>query len=311
MGEQKIEGILVVNKEARWTSHDVVIKLRNILKIKKIGHTGTLDPLATGVLVTLLGRATKILQFLQEQEKEYIAQVCLGISTDTFDAQGQLREKREVPRFEVADIEKVCRSFEGEIEQSPPPFSAIKISGKRSYQLARAGRSVPLKPRRITISQIELLGWKSPILRLRVVCSKGTYIRALADDIGQKLGCGGHLLSLRRIRSGEFSIAQALTIDRVLAFHKKGILHREIVSIDQALQHLPEISLPPKEVSSFKHGTRLKLSITSDTLLSMISQSVHPQHNRVRVKDGTTGHLVGIGRFAPLTGKLCPLSVFA
>ncbi len=309
MGEQKIEGILVVDKEAQWTSHDVVSKLRNILKIKRIGHTGTLDPLATGVLVILLGRATRILQFLQEQEKEYVAQICLGISTDTFDAQGQVREKREVPRFELADIEKVCRSFEGEIEQSPPPFSAIKIGGKKSYQLARAGKFVELKPRKINISQIELLEWRPPVLKLQILCSRGTYIRSLAEDIGQELGCGGHLLSLRRIRSGEFSIDRALKLNQIFTLYEKGTLHREVISIDQALRHLPAINLPPNEVVRFKHGTGVNLSAASDTLLGAVSQSVHPHQEKVRVKD-ETGHLIGIGRLDTLTERLCPLSVF-
>lgn len=305
----RMEGILVVDKEVQWTSHDVVSKLRNILKIRKIGHTGTLDPLATGVLVTLLGRATKILQFLQEQEKEYLAQICLGISTDTFDAQGEVREKKEVPEFELADVERACNSFEGEIEQSPPSFSAIKIGGKKSYQLARAGKPVKLKPRKINISQIELLEWKSSVLKLRILCSRGTYIRSLAEDIGQKLECGGHLLSLRRIRSGEFSIDQALTLNQISTLHEKGTLHREVISIDQALRHLPAINLSSNGIFSFEHGAKVNLSTISDILLGAVSQSVHPYQNKVRVKDDT-GHLMGIGRLDPLTGRLCPLSVF-
>ncbi len=305
----RMEGILVVDKEVQWTSHDVVSRLRNILKIKKVGHTGTLDPLATGVLVILLGRATKILQFLQEQEKEYLAQICLGISTDTFDAQGQVRGKKEVPEFELADVERAYNSFKGEIEQLPPPFSAIKIGGKKSYQLARAGKSVELKPRKVNISQIELLEWKSPVLKLRILCSRGTYIRSLAEDIGQKLGCGGHLLSLRRIRSGEFSIDQALTLNQIFTLHEKETLHREVISIDQALRHLPAINLSSNGIFSFEHGAKVNLSAISDIPLGAVSQSVHPYQNKVRVKDDT-GHLMGIGRLDPLTGKLCPLSVF-
>lgn len=210
-----IHGLLVLNKPKGWTSFDVVAKIRNKLGVKKVGHTGTLDPMATGVLVLCLGKATTLAQQMIGLEKEYVAQITLGGSSDTDDAEGKLTENKEAGQKSQKEVERVLKGFEGVIQQVPPQFSAKKVGGKRAYKLAREGKAVELKPVEVTIHELELLKYQWPHLELRVKSSKGFYVRALARDVGEKLGVGGYLSALQRTQVGPYTLDQAIEIEEV------------------------------------------------------------------------------------------------
>ena len=208
-------GIIIIDKPADWTSMDVCAKLRGILREKKIGHAGTLDPMATGVLPVFVGRATRAVEFAEKGKKEYVAGLRLGLVTDTQDVTGTARETREV-RVSKEELAAVLSRFTGEILQLPPMYSAIKINGKKLCDVARRGGEVERKPRPVTIYELELLEQTGPAdFTLRCVCSKGTYIRTLCHDIGQALGCGGCMSSLRRTVAAGFTLAQAVTLEEV------------------------------------------------------------------------------------------------
>lgn len=209
-------GFLLVNKPSGITSHDVVEVLRKITGIKKIGHGGTLDPIATGLLIVGIGRrATKKLKEIQALNKEYLAKVRLGRVSNTYDREGKIQEMKieKIPTFE--EVQEVIKTFVGEIEQIPPPFSAKKINGKRAYQLARRGIMVKLKPQKIKIYDIEILKYSFPFLEIKVICSSGTYIRTLAHEIGKKLNCGAYLEELTRTKIGNFSIERAINLQHL------------------------------------------------------------------------------------------------
>lgn len=207
--------MLLIDKPLNWTSFDVVRKLRRLVRTKKIGHAGTLDPLATGLLILCTGRFTKRINEYMAQEKEYTGTITLGASTPTYDL-----ESEPVPHKDPADItpelvgEVIVKQFTGAIDQIPPAHSAIKVDGKRVYELARKGKEVKLEPRRITVRVFEITAFRLPVLEFRVVCSTGTYIRSLANDLGAALGCGGYLSSLRRTRIGEYGVGQALNMEQ-------------------------------------------------------------------------------------------------
>ena len=206
--------MLLIDKPLNWTSFDVVRKLRRLVRTKKIGHAGTLDPLATGLLILCTGKYTKRINEYMAQEKEYTGTITLGANTPTYDL-----ESEPVAQKNPADIspelvgEVIAKQFTGPIDQVPPAHSAIKVDGKRVYELARKGKEVKLEPRRITVKTFEITAFRLPVLEFRVVCSTGTYIRSLANDLGAALGCGGYLSSLRRTRIGEYHVDQALTIE--------------------------------------------------------------------------------------------------
>jgi tRNA pseudouridine55 synthase len=213
-----MDGILIINKEKGWTSFDVVAKLRNKLKVKKIGHTGTLDPMATGVLVLCLGKATKLAQEITGTDKEYLAEITLGATSTTDDAEGEIIHDSRSMIYESkilteASIKQILGKFKGTISQIPPQFSAKKVNGQRAYKLARKGREFELKPVNITIHEIELTDYKWPVIKIRVLCGKGTYIRSLARDIGKELGVGGYLSALERTRVGNYKISQSVSIE--------------------------------------------------------------------------------------------------
>jgi tRNA pseudouridine55 synthase len=208
-----IEGIILnMNKPAGWSSFDVVKKIRNISRIKKTGHAGTLDPFATGVLLVALGAATKKISSMMDLEKEYVGEIELGIDTDTLDITGKVTEELPTKHISAAEVANVCAKFIGEIDQVPPKYSAIQINGVRAYHLARNGEKVDLKPRKVKIFEFEVLSFENPFLKVRVRCSKGTYIRALARDIGKMLGTGGYLKTLERTRIGSYRIEDSLSI---------------------------------------------------------------------------------------------------
>jgi tRNA pseudouridine55 synthase len=220
-------GFILINKPAGITSHDVVDKLREITKIKKIGHAGTLDPFATGLLILGIGREfTKKLSVFQKKNKEYIATLKLGAESDTFDKEGKIVEKRVEKIPERKEIEEVLKSFFGEIEQIPPAFSAKKIKGKKLYELARKGIKVEPKPQKVKIYEISILEYNFPYLKIKVKCSSGTYIRSLANDIGKKLGCGAYVEDLMRTKIGEFSIENAVELSKLTPQNWKSFLFK-------------------------------------------------------------------------------------
>ena len=223
-----MDGILVVDKPQGMTSHDVVDLIRRRFGIKKVGHAGTLDPMATGVLVMLIGQYTKSSDALMSDEKEYDAILTLGGRSDTGDAWGKVEPSGRDVTFSDAEIAKSFNFFTGEIEQKPPMYSAVKINGKKLYELARKGISVEAKPRKVTIKRLDIGTIKLPEVSFRVICSKGTYIRQLCVDIGEALGCGGYLSCLERTRSGKFAIDQAIGLEALKGLDRKGLSGRLI-----------------------------------------------------------------------------------
>lgn len=215
--------ILSVNKPLHWTSFDVVKKVRNILQIKKIGHAGTLDPLASGLLILCTGKYTKKIDEIQAREKEYTGHFTIGQTTPSFDLETEVDQTCDYLHLTEAEIREAAASFIGQIEQVPPLFSAVKINGERAYALARRGEEAEIKAKSIHIKTFEITGIELPLVHFKVVCSKGTYIRSLARDLGIKLGCGAHLSKLIRTRIGEFNVNQALTIEEIGAIRQQQL----------------------------------------------------------------------------------------
>lgn len=273
-------GIINVYKEAGYTSHDVVAKLRGILRQKKIGHTGTLDPDAEGVLPVCLGNGTKLCEFLTDKTKEYVAVMQLGVRTDTQDMSGMVIETCEV-KVTVDDLEAACVSFLGEYAQIPPMYSAIKVDGRRLYELAREGKEIEVKPRIVRIDRITIENVDLPYVTLRVACGKGTYIRTLCQDIGEKCGCLAAMKKLTRTRSGQFDIADALTLSEIERLQTKGMLSDRILPVDSVFCEYPAARV----VSQFR-----KLVDNGNPLLpSQCEMSRHPDEGdmlRVYRDDG-------------------------
>jgi tRNA pseudouridine55 synthase len=249
------DGVLVVDKPAGPTSHDVVAVVRRYTRIKKVGHTGTLDPLASGVLPLVLGRATRLAQFLASAEKEYEAEVELGISTTTFDRAGETvgaSNTRRVAELTGEDIESAFAEFRGTYLQSPPVFSAKKIDGDRAYDLARQNEAVTLRPAEVTAHELELLEWSGSRLRLRLVCSAGFYVRALAQAFGERLGTGAHLAHLVRTRSGDFSLDSAVSLADLDRRPEQAAAR--VIPLHQLLPWLPALTLTPEGASLAARG---------------------------------------------------------
>jgi tRNA pseudouridine55 synthase len=209
--------VLLVNKPYQWTSFDVVKKLRFGLKVKKIGHAGTLDPLATGLLILCTGKMTKQIETYQAQEKEYTGTFVIGQTTPSFDLETEVDQERDFSHITELDIRSAITKLTGEISQVPPIFSAVKVNGKRAYKSARKGEDVKLKPRDVVVKEFELTGLKLPEVHFRIVCSKGTYIRSIARDLGESLGVGAYMSALCRTRIGEFKLTEANSIEEILA----------------------------------------------------------------------------------------------
>jgi tRNA pseudouridine55 synthase len=258
-----MDGILIIDKPAGITSHDVVARCRRILKTKRIGHTGTLDPFATGVMIILVGKATRLAQFLDKDAKEYEALVRFGFETDTGDRTGELRiTNYELREVSIEEIENVLPEFRGEIEQIPPMYSAKKIEGKKLYELARKGIEIERKPVNITIYELEVQSSKFKVqssdVSIRVLCSAGTYIRTLAEDIGKKLETGAHLAELRRTRAGKFDLSKAVTLEKLEEIVAENRLEEVLISMNEAISHLPKAVLNEAEIKKTQSGIKLK-----------------------------------------------------
>lgn len=259
-----MNGIILVDKPCGWTSHDVVGKLRGILRERRIGHSGTLDPMATGLLVVFVGRATRAVEFAEADSKEYIAGLRLGVSTDTQDTTGNVLNTCEaLPTKD--ELIAAANGFLGEISQIPPMYSAIKINGKKLYELARRGEVVERRPRKVTISKLELVGEDKCDYILDIHCSKGTYIRTLCSDIGDKLGCGGCMSSLRRVKAGAFYIAQAHTMEQIQAAADLGGLDGIIIPVDTLFSDKPDLTVNEFEEKKLRNGNTIKTKSADGT----------------------------------------------
>ena len=257
-------GIFNVNKPVGMSSHDVVQQVRRLTGVRKVGHTGTLDPLASGVLVVLVERrATRLARFLFGSDKAYRAVIRLGESTPTYDAEGKITQRRPV-NVDRADVEAALVDFGGEIEQVPPMYSALKKDGKPLYQLARQGKTVEREARRITIYRLDLSAWNPPEMTLEVACSAGTYIRSLAHDLGEALGCGAHLRSLVRTSSGPFSLETSVTLETLAAQAARGTLAQAILPPKAAFAHKPSVQLSATQVADVRHGRTITLDDPPD-----------------------------------------------
>ena len=245
-----MNGIVIVDKPQGWTSQDVTARLRRVYATRRIGHGGTLDPMATGVLPVFVGRATRGVEFFEHAEKTYETLLLLGRTTDTQDVTGTVLAEKTV-RLSPADIENVLPRFRGEILQVPPMYSALKVNGKKLYELARKGQEVERQPRPITVFELTNLGFDGTRLRLRVKCSKGTYIRTLCQDIGEALGCGGCMEALRRVRAGEYGIEDAVPLEKLL---ESETPERYLRSLDTMFAHCPAVTLTANQEKRCRNG---------------------------------------------------------
>jgi len=298
MAEHKYEGILVVDKEIGPTSHDVIASLRSIVGMRRIGHCGTLDPLASGILLVCLGSFTRLNEWLSAGEKEYESTFFLGATSDTCDAQGHITPGQNITIPAEDEVIRQVRSFAGTIEQVPPAFSALKVQGVRSYKLARRNLAVPLKARKVHIRDIDVLHYDFPLVTLRITCSRGTYIRSLAADLGVRLGCGGYVQALRRCRVGKLGLDRALSLEQVREVVRSGKLTQHFVAPHNALDDLGEAVLDPLQLSSFVHGN--PVSIKPDFAV--------PDKMVCAVYDSDK-HLYGIGQWESIEGALKPVRV--
>lgn len=303
MRRQQISGILNVNKSAGMTSHNVVDRVRQMSGQRRVGHAGTLDPLATGVLVVCLGQATRVAEYLMASDKVYQAQIRLGVSTDTHDAGGEVTATAEVD-VRQEELRKALTSFTGSIQQVPPMYSALKRKGTPLYKLARQGITVEREPRSVEIHNIELLDWTPPLLTIRVECSSGTYIRALARDLGQKLGFGAHMQSLTRLASGHFTLEKAVSLDELAEAFTQGNWQELTHPIDEALLDFEPIVADAQTEKRIRHGQQVEAPPPA------------PPTNGGREREdfrraySQTGELIAILRHDPQTGLWQPKKVF-
>ncbi len=254
-----MNGVIVINKPSGMTSHDVVNRVRRILGEKSVGHLGTLDPMATGVLPLVTGRLTRLAQFYTTSRKSYEGEIRLGFATDTYDAEGDpAGDIREV-QVTLEHLQQAAREFVGSIQQTPPPFSAKKIAGVPAYKLARKNKEVELKPVQVEVSAFEILSFEVDRARFRADVSSGTYIRSLAHDLGQRLGVGAHLSALTRTASGEFRIEDALTLDELDCAMRKGTIEQRFVHLRRILPEFPCVTADEENAAKIRHGRAVNL----------------------------------------------------
>jgi len=288
-----VDGVLTMKKESGWTSHDVVAKIRHLLGGVKVGHAGTLDPAATGVLPVLIGRGTRIAEYLVEWDKEYRAVLRLGETTDTQDATGTVLARHQTDLVTPEGIHEVVSRFRGPIEQVPPMYSAVKVGGVPLYKSARAGKAIARDARTIVIHTLEVEAIQERDVTLRIVCSKGTYVRTLCADIGGALGVGGHMLALERRRVGPLTIDQALTVDEVVTRHALGRLGDDLLSLDRALAQLEIVVVDEQTADRVRHGA--PVPVAKILRWEGAADGERGSHKPVRIHD-IDGRLVAIGK---------------
>lgn len=256
-----MDGILNIHKPTGMTSHDVVARVRKLIKQKRVGHAGTLDPAASGVLPICVGQGTRVAEYLSESGKEYRAIIVFGVETDTYDAEGQITCTADIDALNLPEIEQVLERFLGPQMQVPPRYSAIKIQGQAAYKRARAGEELALAARAIEFFRLEIVDWQAPVLTLDVACSKGTYIRSLAYDLGQAVGYGAHLGGLVRTRSGPFCLQESITLEELATACEQGASARYAQPADRALAHYPALHLSAEEELRVRHGNPFSYDI--------------------------------------------------
>lgn len=291
---RNVHGILLLDKRLGISSNKALQEVKRLFNANKAGHTGSLDPMATGLLPLCFGEATKVSALMLDDNKRYQVVVQLGVMTDTGDAEGRVIEQKPVPELLLDEKKSCLESFTGEIDQVPPMYSALKHNGRKLYELAREGKTIERKARRITIFELKLLDSTSDTLTLDVYCSKGTYIRSLAEDIGHKLGCDGTVTALRRIQAGQFNIADALTIEQIQAMDLNELTGC-LLDVDKPLDGMPALELSTDQAVLIKYGQQIKLedSETIQGMVRMYSEQV----------------FLGLGEML-LDGKLVPKKIF-
>lgn len=300
-------GMLVIRKEPGFTSSDVVAKLRGMVHMRRIGHTGTLDPMAEGVLPVCLGNATKLAELIADRDKEYVAKLRLGVRTDTQDMTGKILQKipdEEACRLVTEQmVREAAEHFVGEVEQIPPMYSAVWSGGRRLYELAREGIEVERRPRKITISELEIQKVELPFVTLRVVCSKGTYIRTLCEDLGKALGVGGAMEHLLRTRVGIFTLEEALTLGQVQDIMDRGgeELSSHIIPVDAFFQEAPAVHIRKEDMKYLRNGNALSAENTTEKMM--------PKTDRIRVYD-EAGTFYALYHFVPGRNRALPVKMF-
>ncbi len=290
-----VSGVLVIDKPIGLTSHDVVQIIRRGTGIRRAGHTGTLDPRASGVLVVLVGPAVRLSEYVSAADKRYQATIRLGSSTDTYDSEGEVTDTAPLNGISEDSFLDVLNSFVGEIEQIPPPYSAVKVKGRKAYEMARKGEEVELEPRKIQVYSLDVLEWAPPEVVVDVYCSSGTYVRSLANDLGKALGTGAHLIGLRRTKSGRFTLRDAVPLRRLKEAFDAGDWYRYLIPAADALGDWPMVELDADEVELVRHGHRIKAEPGSKGWVRGISQQ---------------GDLVALLEFDDETNEWQPRKVF-
>ncbi len=299
-----VHGILNVDKPPGRTSFQIVALVRRLSTVKKVGHAGTLDPLATGVLLVCVGRAARVSEYLMELPKTYRGRVRLGIATDTYDATGATVSEGDAAAVDEAALRTALETLQRRDEQVPPSYSAIKVGGTPAYRLARAGRPVSLRPRKARIDRIDLLSFQPPQVELEVRCGKGTYIRTLADDLGRLLGCGAHLTALRRTAVGPFDVDDAVTLDRLEAAFAESTWQDLLLPLDYGLGHFPAAYLDTEAEKDVRHGCPLEAESPPFQRLKEVREG---QRCRVYGEDGS---FIGILRYDGDTRRWKPAKLF-
>ena len=295
-----VDGLFIVDKEAGITSMEVVRQVKRLCSQRHVGHGGTLDPAATGVLPICLGQATRLMQFLVDGDKEYAATIRLGITTDTYDADGQTTEEHDPSGVALEAFEDALDSLRGTIQQTPPMYSALKHQGRRLHEMARAGIQVDRVPRTVEIMQLDLVQWNPPLATLAIQCSRGVYIRSLAHDLGQLLGCGAHLTQLRRLRNGPFHADQAISIGRMKEALQDGSWPSLFHSPDYLALHLGAVPLKADEERHIRNGQPVPLS----------PRTHYAQHMEMCRAYNADGRFVALVRFNRMLRLWQPVKVF-
>jgi len=306
-----MDGLIVVDKPAGLTSHDVVLRIRRLLGGGKTGHCGTLDPDATGLLLVTVGKATRLFPFLSSSEKTYQGTMRLGFSTDTYDASGRPTSPETTDFPPEAAVREAMRAYEGLIRQVPPPYSAKKLDGKPLYKLARAEQEVSPKPQDVRVFSFTLESWRPPLVDFKASCASGTYIRSLAHDLGRQLGCGAHLASLRRIRSGEFEIGDSHLLEEVEQLGSAGSLPTVLVPMEKLLPGLPALSVDDDAVERVRHGNSVRIGTEGPKPATDGNEGETPGSAPGTVYRllGRDGRLLALARKAAAEGEFAPFLV--
>ena len=278
---------------------DVVRKIRSASGVKKVGHGGTLDPIATGVIPVAIGKATRLLEYFLMSNKSYIARIHFGKTTDTFDSEGEIISTKVDPPLDINVIEKTMNSFRGEIEQTPPPFSAIKKNGRRLYELARRGIDTYIEPRNVTVNEIKIINYEPPILDLFIRCGKGFYVRSLANDLGKILGCGGYLNDLKRTSLGNFEISKSILLAKAMSAIENGDTSKIVQPLETCVGNFERVNLSLEETTNIKNGQKIPYTLDSSIEKGSLASAFSPK-----------GDLAAIIMFEDKSREWKPVKVF-